>query len=88
LDLKKVAVVSHKGWDGSRVIGVYNNAAEALLAIKKFNYDKEREEIVIDVMHMCKISTSCGHVHNKEQSENSILQREHYYSQLMRREDN
>lgn len=87
MNSKKVAVVSHKGWDGSRVVGVYNDADEALLAIEKFNYDKEKEEIVIDIMHMCKISTSCGHVYNEEQNKNNILQREHYYSQLGYAED-
>ena len=80
MDQKNLVVVSHKGWDGSRVIGVFNTVDEALEVLKSFTYDFERgEELVIDIVEMGKLSTSCHHIYNKEQSDKSILQRKHSY---------
>tara|TARA_A200000159_G_scaffold163460_1_gene189774 strand:- start:9441 stop:9695 length:255 start_codon:yes stop_codon:yes gene_type:complete len=71
-----MVVVSHRGWDGSRILGIFNDIDSAKLATKDFIYDPDREELIFDIMKVGKISKSACHT---MQGRSGIVERKHQY---------
>lgn len=67
-------VVSHRGWDGTRIIGVFSNKASAIEATKNFKL-AENEELIFDYLEINRLSKSAGTIH----SGSSIIERHHVY---------
>lgn len=67
-------VVSHRGWDGTRIIGVFSDRPTAIEATKNFKLS-ENEELVFDYLEVNRLSKSAGTTH----SGSSIIERHHVY---------
>ena len=70
-----VVVVSHRGWDGNRILGVFSSKDVAIEATKNFKL-AENEELVLDIMKLGCVSVSCGSTHTGK----SIIERHHSYT--------
>ena len=68
-------VVSHRGWDGTRIIGVFSSKPTALEATKNFKL-AENEELIFDYLEVNRLSRSSGATH----SGSSIIERHHVYT--------
>lgn len=68
-------VVSHRGWDGTRILGVFSDKDTALAATKDFKL-AENEELLFDFLKMNLISASCGSTHCGKK----IVERHHTYT--------
>lgn len=67
-------VVSHRGWDGTRLLGVFSNKSNAMAATKDFKL-AENEELIFDFMKFNQVSSSCGSTHSGKK----IVERHHTY---------
>ena len=68
-------VVSHRGWDGTRILGVFSSKATAVESTKDFNL-AENEELIFDFMKFNRVSASCGSTHSGKK----IVERHHTYT--------
>ena len=71
-----MVIVSHRGWDGSRILGIFNSLDEAKDVTKDFIYDSEKDELIFDIMEIGKLSLSAYH---KMQDNNGVIERNHHY---------
>ena len=71
-----MVIASHRGWDGSRILGIFSNMSEARKATKDFIYDDEKEELIFDIMEVGKLSQSAYHT---QQGNKGIIERNHHY---------
>lgn len=67
-------VVSHRGWDGSRILGVFTDKTSAIEATKDFKL-AENEELIFDYLKVNHVSSSCGSTHSGKK----IIERHHVY---------
>lgn len=78
MSAREMVVVSHRGWDGSRIIGIFDSLEDARESTKDFIYDTQREELIFDVMEVGKLSQSACHVQTGNNM--GIIIRQHRYS--------
>jgi len=69
-------IVSHMGWDGTRIVGLFSSREEAIEAVADFKLNSEKESLIFDIMRVGKLSKSCM----AEQSGKArIIERHHIY---------
>ena len=73
---RTMIVVSHRGWDGSRILGIFHSLDDAKKGVKDFKYDPKKEELIFDIMNIGKISKSASSV---QQGKTGIIERTHTY---------
>ena len=77
-------VLTVKGWDGSRILGLFSSIDEANKVRKKFLLDGpdselQKEEFYLDIVKLGGVSTACEIFMNCSSSEN-LTTRKHIYS--------
>jgi len=85
--LSNCVVLTIKGWDGSRILGVFESIDKAKEVQKQFLKPKAakenkyvpEEEFIFDILEMNKISRSCQIIASSSDS-NDQLVRTHTYS--------
>ena len=70
-----IIVVSHRGWDGTRLLGVFASKEDALNATANFPL-AENEELIFDYLTLNKISSSAISAHSGKK----LIERKHVYT--------
>lgn len=69
-------IVSHMGWDGTRIIGLFADRESAHKAVSGFKLNSDRESLIFDVVKIGRLSKSCVTAQTGKQR---VIERHHIY---------
>jgi hypothetical protein len=83
--MQEVVVLTIKGWDGSRILGVYSCIEKAKLCQESFmkdntNVDYFKEEFEFDIINIDNLSIGTNTTVSSEHARNTLV-RKHIYEQ-------